>query len=139
AARGGPTPAWVASTERLLEQALSRAVGQGAVDDPAVTKGLVSALKAVEQILGQPTTIQASTGRAKPTQMGEPTSAQGRARRQRDGYRRQPRQYLHDRRVLRRSHGYACAVSHRVRSQGSRVSQVARQPAADPSGWAKAL
>jgi hypothetical protein len=53
-ARSGPTPAWVASTQRIVEQAMSRAVGQEGRDDQAVTLGLVAALKAVEQILGEP-------------------------------------------------------------------------------------
>src|SRR5262249_60229035 len=53
-ARGGPTPAWVASTQRIVEQAMSRVVTQQGADDAAVTRGLVAALKAVEQILGPP-------------------------------------------------------------------------------------
>jgi len=59
-ARGGPTPAWVASTQRIVEQAMSRVVTQQGADDAAVTRGLVAALKAVEQILGEPPRAGAS-------------------------------------------------------------------------------
>jgi hypothetical protein len=65
----GPTPAWVASTERIIEQAMSRAVGQDGKDDEAVTRGLVAAFKYVEQMLANPP-------RARTSSENSPTSLQ---------------------------------------------------------------
>jgi hypothetical protein len=52
--RGGSMPVWIASIQRILEQAMSRAASRDAKDNEAVMRGLASALKYVDQILADP-------------------------------------------------------------------------------------
>jgi hypothetical protein len=51
----GPTPAWVASAQRIAEQAVSRVVSSSAGTDPAAVQGLTAALSALQRVLaGEP-------------------------------------------------------------------------------------
>ena len=74
-ARGGPRPAWVASTQRIVEQAVSRVSSQDRKDDEASIRGLASALEYVDQMLAEPVQASASReGTSAGTQGGGTTS-----------------------------------------------------------------
>jgi hypothetical protein len=67
-ARAGPLPAWVAATQRVVEQAMSRvAAAETADPDGPEMRGLAEALKYVEQMLAE----QALSSAAQPTPVGE--------------------------------------------------------------------
>jgi hypothetical protein len=49
--QSGPTPGWVAATQRIAEQSASRFVSAGSVGDPAALRGVADALAVLQQVL----------------------------------------------------------------------------------------